>query len=242
MGACSRLHNETYRQICKHFPDFKIKENVRPEWLRDSNLSRLELDIYLEEIKMAIEIQGIQHYQFTPYFHKTYQDFRDQRQRDREKRALCEGHGIKLIEIACYTDLNIFIKEFKEDLQEPKFHYADPGKHKHTGGKRYGNSVMRSKRWRSWLKKKKLQAAGLWVPKEITPRIKLLGTNKQRGYARKLLNCERLDENIWRVWGGENEHIVKNGSCDCWHNVNTGKICTHLIKISWEIDNANTRI
>jgi hypothetical protein len=59
----------------------------------------LELDIYNEELKLAIEYNGRQHYEYIPYFHKNYEAFLDQKYRDDLKRELCKKNGITLIEV-----------------------------------------------------------------------------------------------------------------------------------------------
>ena len=43
--------------IRDRFPNHEIIKNYRPDWLE-----RLELDIFLPEIPLGIEYQGIQHY------------------------------------------------------------------------------------------------------------------------------------------------------------------------------------
>lgn len=59
----------------------------------------LELDCYNDELKIACEYNGIQHYKFTPYFHKNNEAFMNQKYRDQMKRDLCERNGIRLIEV-----------------------------------------------------------------------------------------------------------------------------------------------
>jgi len=76
--------------------DFK---KARPEWLKNSEGHQLELDGYNDELKLAFERQGIQHYKFPTYFHKTIRRFISQLSNDQEKGELCETHGITLIEI-----------------------------------------------------------------------------------------------------------------------------------------------
>lgn len=120
MGIYSKLHDKTYQELTKNFPQFTIRENIHPDWLISSKLTKLELDIFIEEIKTAIEIQGSQHYKFTPIFHKTYFDFEEQQRRDREKSDLCQGNGIRLVEIASDFDLMTFIDELKEITENHK--------------------------------------------------------------------------------------------------------------------------
>ncbi len=55
-----------------------------------------ELDMYNTELKLAFEFDGIQHYIFIPYWHKTVDRFEEQQKRDRKKDALCIEYGIAL--------------------------------------------------------------------------------------------------------------------------------------------------
>lgn len=59
----------------------------------------LEFDCYNDELKLAVEYNGIQHYKFVPYFHQSKQDFYNQQYRDLIKKDLCAQHNIHLITI-----------------------------------------------------------------------------------------------------------------------------------------------
>jgi hypothetical protein len=87
---------------------------VRPKFLKNEVTGKnLELDIYNEDIKVAIEFNGRQHYEFVPFFHKNYEDFLTQRYRDEMKKAKCKDEGIHLIEIrydATPTDIESQIR------------------------------------------------------------------------------------------------------------------------------------
>jgi len=73
--------------------------SVRPHFLKRSNGYNLELDGFNSELLIAFEYQGIQHVKFTSKFHKTISDFKDQQQRDEEKKLMCLKANVKLIEI-----------------------------------------------------------------------------------------------------------------------------------------------
>ena len=74
-------------------------EKARPEWLKNSEGHQLELDGYNDELKLAFERQGEQHYEWPNYFHKTVKDFISQLSNDQQKEELCETHGVTLIEV-----------------------------------------------------------------------------------------------------------------------------------------------
>jgi len=76
---------------------------IRPDFLRnDQTGHNLELDIYNDELKLAIEYNGIQHYKYIPHFHKNEEAFKAQQYRDKLKEERCRQNGIKLI-IVPYT-------------------------------------------------------------------------------------------------------------------------------------------
>jgi len=76
---------------------------IRPNFLNNEVTgNNLELDLYNESLKIAIEYNGKQHYVYTPYFHKSYDSFLNQKYRDKMKSDKCKDLGISLI-IVPYT-------------------------------------------------------------------------------------------------------------------------------------------
>jgi hypothetical protein len=59
----------------------------------------LELDCYDQDLGIAVEYNGVQHYKFVPYFHRNKEAFLNQKYRDDMKRRICKEHGIVLIEV-----------------------------------------------------------------------------------------------------------------------------------------------
>jgi hypothetical protein len=87
---------------------------TRPDFLKNNVTGHnLELDLYNDELKLAIEYSGAQHYKYIPFFHKNYEHFQTQKYRDEIKKMLCEKNDIQLIEIP-YTvklkDMENFIR------------------------------------------------------------------------------------------------------------------------------------
>jgi len=70
---------------------------IRPKWLKVDNGSYLELDGYNDELKIAIEMNGIQHYYEIKHFHRKEGDFQKRLEYDRIKVEKCKEMGIKLI-------------------------------------------------------------------------------------------------------------------------------------------------
>ena len=61
--------------------------------------TRLSFDFYNANKKIAIEVQGRQHTQYVPFFHRTKMNYLSQLRRDQQKLEFCKLNKIKLIEI-----------------------------------------------------------------------------------------------------------------------------------------------
>jgi hypothetical protein len=94
---------------------------TRPNWLKNPETGRnLELDFLNEELRVAIEYNGIQHYVFPNCFHKTKEEFIGQIRRDQYKRKKCDDMGVYLISIPYNVPLtevkHFIIEKLPEDL------------------------------------------------------------------------------------------------------------------------------
>lgn len=77
---------------------------VHPNFLRykpkdAKRATNLELDLYNDDLRLAIEYQGDQHYIYVPYFHKTKEGLIKSLNRDHYKRKRCYKNQIILLEI-----------------------------------------------------------------------------------------------------------------------------------------------
>lgn len=87
------------------YPNFQTYHHYRPDFLNG-----LEIDIFIRELNLGIEYQGIQH--FKPFNHlggkESYEKLKI---RDELKRKLCQQQGVRLIYINYYEDVSeILIK------------------------------------------------------------------------------------------------------------------------------------
>jgi hypothetical protein len=80
--------------------------SVRPDWLLNIETGRnLELDGYNEELALAFEVQGRQHYEYVPHFHKNgVSDLQKQLKHDKQKLLACEKRGIRLVVVPPLSD------------------------------------------------------------------------------------------------------------------------------------------
>lgn len=85
--ATSKMQEETRSRLLAILTGFNFRENYRPDWLCNPETGRnLELDFFMPDLNVGIEVQGKQHYEFTPIFHSTEADFQAQLRRDQWKR------------------------------------------------------------------------------------------------------------------------------------------------------------
>lgn len=85
----------------------------RPSWLVNPITGELlELDMYNERFKIAIEYNGPQHYTFPNNYHKNKIQFNYQLQKDKIKKQICIKNGIKFISIRSNNSLDNEIKQF----------------------------------------------------------------------------------------------------------------------------------
>ena len=83
----------------------------RPEWLRYPNTKGrrglIELDLYCEEMKIAVEYNGRQHYEYMPHFHrKGIEQYYQQVKYDEWKIKRCKEMGIKLFIVSYRVKLD----------------------------------------------------------------------------------------------------------------------------------------
>jgi len=98
---------------CRSKIQFQIGQIIKKRYPLDPVLeditipdTRLSLDFFIPHRKLAVEVQGEQHDQMNPYFHKSNAEFEEQKERDELKRFFCELNGIKLLEIRTIKDAN----------------------------------------------------------------------------------------------------------------------------------------
>lgn len=92
------------RDLIHHYLlGFKTVYGIRPKWLTWPETGRqLELDIYLPDLKLAIEIQGIQHGRPVIGMQRDLADFERQQARDLWKLETCYRLGINLFQLTVF--------------------------------------------------------------------------------------------------------------------------------------------
>ncbi len=114
---CPECSSGISERICRTYFEAIFQENFPrsyPAWLKSKEGYRLELDGFCKKLGLAFEHQGRQHYEYSTYFHRGRNSFKEQQSRDKQKRELCKSKGVSLIEIPPLFDaLNLdSLKEY----------------------------------------------------------------------------------------------------------------------------------
>lgn len=68
-------------------------------WLMSDKGRPMQLDVYLPDYGVAIEVDGVQHYRFPNRYHKSIEEFNAQKRRDSLKDEQCKVAGIEMIRV-----------------------------------------------------------------------------------------------------------------------------------------------
>ena len=133
---CAQCNVGISERTCHKITEYLYKvpfSKKRPDWLISDIGGRLELDAYNEDLKLAIEYNGKQHYEHVAYFHSLGGALERRKSLDQLKEKLCQGNGVHLIVVPYtvpYHDLYKYIKErcpnLPEDIPE-SIDYKDLG-------------------------------------------------------------------------------------------------------------------
>lgn len=93
-GLGERICREHFEQIYGHkFP------KSYPKWLANDDGNQMELDGYCENLGIAFEYQGEQHYSLGTHYITSAQDLERRQRHDEMKSTLCQQHGVFLFQI-----------------------------------------------------------------------------------------------------------------------------------------------
>lgn len=118
--ATSKLQRYTSGLLGIYLSKYEIYENKRYDWLDGK-----ELDFYIPEMNIAIEVQGEQHYTYIPYFHKTYDDFIKRKETDIMKKDKCIKNNIVLYEVFSEDDARELIINLSQGIRNTKYSVLD---------------------------------------------------------------------------------------------------------------------
>lgn len=91
---CSSGHQDARELIKSIFPMEVILEEVSLP-----GCNGMRADFYLPKRKLLIEVQGEQHYDYTPHFHGHVSGFWQSKKRDSAKKEWCQLNSIDFVEL-----------------------------------------------------------------------------------------------------------------------------------------------
>ena len=108
--ACCRAIEEIFGQ--------PFRRDVRdlPWLLNPETGAYLELDCYNENLGLAVEHNGEQHYKFPNYFNKSKEEWLEMVRRDQLKPELCDNNGVYLITIPYTVPFTQIKSEIRKQL------------------------------------------------------------------------------------------------------------------------------
>ncbi|NMC07245.1 MAG: hypothetical protein GYA24_18655 [Candidatus Lokiarchaeota archaeon] len=103
-GECFERQNFQGERLCRETVEKIFGKQFKkdhPDWMpRPRGRKTLELDMYNPELKIAVEYNGIQHYEYHEHFHHNDpSEFQRQVEYDALKAKACEKQGISLITV-----------------------------------------------------------------------------------------------------------------------------------------------
>lgn len=107
------------KTIAKHYKEYGVISQHRPLWLKSSLGGQMSYDIYISELKVAIEYQGEQHFKPIDYFGGE-ESFKKVQIRDKEKQMLSKERSIKLIYINYWEEVteSLIIEKIEKAIKE----------------------------------------------------------------------------------------------------------------------------
>jgi hypothetical protein len=168
---CPNCARGVGERTCRKYFENIFDQNFpssKPSWLVTKNGTRLELDGYSKELKLAFEYHGIQHYKDVGFFTKTM-SLKKRKEYDKLKVNICKQKGvnfiiipykIKLENMGNYITrqckkLGIVVPNKEVKLESFKFYYPEKIKElqeiaKSRGGKLLSDTYLGSKKKLKW--------------------------------------------------------------------------------------------
>ena len=109
-----------YKLTQKLFKKYNVIYQHRPFYLKSSNGGQMSYDVYITGLNIAIEYQGKQHFEPVDFFGGK-EGFEGLKMRDAEKMVLSKKHGVKLVYINYWEEVNeALVRRRIEDAIETK--------------------------------------------------------------------------------------------------------------------------
>ena len=114
-GNTSQLHKDALRVVKELFPH----HNISNEFPIKIGNNTLYLDIYIKELKIAVETDGEQHQKFNKFFHGDAAGFARAKRNDAMKEEFCKNNNIALVRLTKKEiDKDTLLKKIRLALKE----------------------------------------------------------------------------------------------------------------------------
>jgi hypothetical protein len=97
------------------FPELLVIHHGKPDWL-----GRMHLDIWIPDLKIAIEYHGLQHFEEMKHFGGA-ESLEATKKRDALKRSACAREGVRLFEVLSLDEVPQVISEIREAAKPKVF-------------------------------------------------------------------------------------------------------------------------
>lgn len=110
---CSSKKNLGEETIKQYLDNHSIKYETQ-KYFKDWGIGIHYFDFYLPEYNLVIEYNGIQHYEFNPYFHRNTENFAYQQEKDKIKRdtAISKGYNYLSIKYTLFHKIEKILNNF----------------------------------------------------------------------------------------------------------------------------------
>ena len=110
----SKYHVRARNVLKEMFHSYRVLEEVKLPGSTDAHRKGvLYLDFLIPQIKLAIEVHGQQHYEYTPFFHKNKAAFAVAQKKDDDKISWCKLNKVDII-ILKYSDTD---EQWREQIE-----------------------------------------------------------------------------------------------------------------------------
>jgi hypothetical protein len=104
----SKIHILARTLLKNCYPAYTIYEEVKLSGSTNpKNKSVLFLDFLIPNLMIGVEVHGKQHFEYTPFYHKTKLGYYQHLYRDNLKAEWCEKNGIQLIHLK-YNEIDLW--------------------------------------------------------------------------------------------------------------------------------------
>ena len=105
----SNLHKQARQLLQEVYPAHNILEEVP---IPITKSQKLYLDFYIPILKLAIEVHGQQHYEYSKFYHKSQLNFIQQLKNDVKKQQWCDKNHIELLILPYNENINEWQNKF----------------------------------------------------------------------------------------------------------------------------------